>query len=291
MSRLTPRATRRKPALQDRPGRWQLLLRRQRRRLRPVLFGLAGAALIVLAGAAAWRAVAPGPQASLVPFGERLGLAGAALGLRIRHVEIEGRAQTPEPLLRAALGALPGQPILGFSLAAARARIETLSWVRNAAVERRLPDTIVVRLVERRAFAIWQNQGKFTLIDRQGAMVADQDVAQFRQLPLVVGAGAPAHAAALLDALASVPAIAGQVVAMVRVGERRWTLHLRNGCDVLLPEGHAAAALQRLAALQQTHALLERPLQTIDMRLPDRLLLRPRTAEPAPSPLAARSPT
>ena len=123
----------------------------------------------------------------------------------------------------------------------ARQRIETLSWVEHATVERRLPGTVVVFLQERRPFAIWQNQGKFVLIDRSGQVVANQNVAEFRQLPLVVGPGAPAAAAALLDALTDRPELQKRVVAAVRVGERRWNLRLNNGADVLLPEGHEVA--------------------------------------------------
>ena len=89
----------------------------------------------------------------------------------------------------------------------ARKRIETLSWVEQATVERRLPDTIVVNVEERRPFAIWQNNGKFVLIDRAGNVVAHQDVANFRNLPLVVGPGAPAAAAPLIDALTARPAL------------------------------------------------------------------------------------
>ena len=161
-------------------------------------------------------------------------------------------------------------------------RIETLSWVEQATVERRLPDTIVVNVQERRPFAIWQNHGKFVLIDRAGQVVADQDVANFRNLPLVVGPGAPAAAAPLLDALTARPALQKRVVAAVRVGERRWNLQMNNGTDVMLPEGHEVAALDRLMQLQQDHALLDRPLVAIDMRLPDRLVLRP---QPEPTPL------
>jgi cell division protein FtsQ len=60
------------------------------------------------------------------------------------------------------------------------------------------------------------------------------------------------------------------------VGERRWNLRLNTGADILLPEGHEAAALDRLMQLQQDHALLDRPLQVVDMRLPDRLVIRPK---------------
>ena len=175
-------------------------------------------------------------------------------------------------------------------MADARARLETLSWVQSATVSRRLPGTIVVSLVERHPFAVWQNQGKFMLIDRDGHPVPDQDVAAFGQLPLVVGLGAPAPAPALLDALAAYPVIKSHTVAAVRVGERRWNLHLTNGGDVLLPEGQVPAALQRLAELQTAHALLDRPLQVIDLRLPDRLVVRPAPDSLRADPLMADAP-
>ena len=196
---------------------------------------------------------------------------------------IEGRANTPEPLLRAALGVSIGDPILGFSVEMARQRMETLSWVEHATVERRLPGTVVVVLQERRPFAIWQNQAKFVLIDRTGQLVANQNVAEFRQLPLVVGPGAPAAAATLIDALTDRPDLQKRIVAAVRVGERRWNLRLNNGADVMLPEGHEVQALDRLMQLQQQHALLDRPLAAIDMRLGDRLVLRPRPDEKKPT--------
>jgi cell division protein FtsQ len=288
----------------DRPKHWKLLLRRQRRRLRPVfwLLGCAAiAALLVQMGLTALR------HFDTAMLRERLGISTAAIGLRVKQVRIEGRATTPEPLLRAAIGVAKGSPILGFSVAGAKARIESLSWVQTATVERRLPDTILVVVKERRPFAVWQNQGKFLLVDRDGQAVPDQDIASFSDLPLVVGAGAPASAAALLDLLGSYPTIMSHLVAAVRVGERRWNLNLSNGCDVLLPEDGEAAALQRLAGLQQAHAVLDRPLQVIDLRLPDRLVIRPHAeagqdahpdprtdplvAAPKPTPTLVRRPT
>jgi cell division protein FtsQ len=276
-----PRMTRGpRNSVKDRPGRLKLLLRRQKRLLRPAGWGVF-AALVVLLGVIAIHSAAPG--GTLATLRERLGGATAFAGLRVTDVVIEGRANTPEPLLRAALGVSTGDPILGFSVEMARQRVETLSWVEHATVERRLPSTVVVFLQERRPFAIWQNQGKFALIDRNGQLVANQNVAEFRQLPLVVGPGAPAAAATLIDALSDRPDLQKRIIAAVRVGERRWNLHLNNGADVMLPEGHEIAALDRLMQLQQQHALLDRPLAAIDMRLGDRLVLRPRPDEKKPT--------
>lgn len=261
----------------DRPSPWRLMLRRQRRLVKPALLVCAASAVLVVI-VAAIRSAQPGGAAneSLATLRERIGSVTAASGMRVRDVVIEGRANTPEPLLRAAIGVSIGDPILGFSVEQSRSRIETLSWVEHATVERRLPGTVVVFLEERRPFAIWQNHGKFQLVDRSGQVV-NQDISQFKKLPLIVGMGAPEAAAPLLDALTDRPAFAEKVVAAVRVGERRWNLRMHNGADVMLPEGHEVVAIDKLIQLEQDHSLLERPLAAIDMRLPDRLVIRPRS--------------
>jgi len=274
-------------SVRDRPARLKLLLRRQRRLLRPGGW-LVFCGLVLLLGVIVVHSAEPG--GTLARMRERLLDASGFTGLRVTDIRIEGRANTPEQLLRATLGVSVGDPILGFSVEQAARRIETLSWVEHATVERRLPGTIVVHLQERRPFAIWQNQGKFVLIDRAGQVVANQNVADFRQFPLLVGPGAPDGAAALIDALNNHPGIAARVVASVRVGERRWNLQMKSGIEVLLPEGHEAAALDRLSLLEEQHKLLDRPLARIDMRLPTMLVLHPIPAA-APEPVAVKKQT
>lgn len=279
----------RPPPLQARrPSRVALIWRRRRRWFRPALWGASLLALVVFA-ASVLRGLQPGN--TVASLQERLGLGG---GLLVRDIQIEGRQKTPEDFLRAALGVAKGDKLMGFSLAAARLRIEKLTWVQHATIERRLPGTIVVKLEERRPFAVWQNDGKFHLIDRDGQVVVAQDPVKdaeaFQKLPLVVGAGAPEHAAMLLDELAALPGLRERVAAAVRIGERRWNLHLRNGIEVLLPEIAEAAALDRLMELQGQDDLLDRPLAVVDMRLPDRFAVRP-IAEPKPAAPPGKKPT
>jgi len=289
-----PRPSARTPAkpprpLNDRPTRWTLLRRRQRYLLRPVAWGVAGV-LLLASGAALVRTVQPG--GSLAPLRARI---SAGVSLPVQDIVVEGRSLTPESTLRTALGVAKGDKMLGFSLEAARARIERLTWVQRATVERRLPGTVVVQLVERRPFAVWQTRDKFVLIDRAGQVVAEQDpvkdAAAFATLPLVVGPGAPEFAAALLDQLAAQPGLRARVVAAIRVGERRWNLRLNNGADVLLPEGAEAPAMSRLMELQAAQSLLDRPLQTVDLRLPDRMVVRAQPDAHGPIPLSPIPPS
>lgn len=270
----SPRVTTPRTSIKDRISKRTMLVRRLRKWARPA----AWATFVLLTagvGLFAARDVAPG--GTIASLRERVGGATGFTGMRVAHVVIQGRSNTPEPLLRAAIGVAEGDPILGFSVEAARTRIETLTWVEQATVERRLPDTVVVALKERSPFAIWQNKKTYVLIDRAGQIVANQDVALFKdKLPMVVGPGAPLGANSLITTLDKYPALAARILASVRVGERRWDLHLKNGIEVMLPEGHEAEALDRLMRLHQEHALMDRPLTAIDLRLPDRLVVRPR---------------
>ncbi len=265
----------------DRPSRWSILARRQKRLVRPMLLTIPLLGLGVFGLLAARGAVEQTGMGSWIRH--RIGLA-----LPIDRIVVEGQRLTSEHDVTEALGVSKGDPIMGFSIDEAERNVEALPFVETAIVQRRLPATVLVSLVERTPFAVWQDQGRFLLIDRTGKVVQNQglngkDAEAFARLPLVVGPGAPPAAEALIDALDQAPAIRAQVVAMVRVGQRRWNLTLKNGCDVLLPEAEELPALKRLAAFEHDHKLLERPLLAIDMRLPDRMVLRPQP-EPAPSP-------
>lgn len=198
----------------------------------------------------------------------------ADAGLAVTHVLVEGRQFTDRKDVDAALGIERGQPILGIDIGAARERLRALGWVREATIARRLPDVVYVRIEERAPLALWQRNGKLALIDRDGVVIGREDIAHWSHLPLVVGDGAETEAARLVDALKAVPEVARHVEAAVRVSGRRWDLKLNGGIDVRLPEGEVAGALARLDRLQRENALLDRDVMAVDLRLPDRLIVR-----------------
>ena len=283
-SATSARASRREP---DRPSGFRLWMKRRRVLLRPAALWTIGICLVGGVGYAVYAADPAGRVHALI---EHAGDLGLAAGLEVREVLVEGRRNTPADLIRGAIGAQRGDPMLAFSPEEARARLETIAWVEAAHVERRLPGTILVRLTERTPFAIWQHNGRFAVIDREGRVVATETLDAFGPLPLVVGAGAEKHVAEFYDLLQAHRAILDRTQAMVRVGERRWNLRLHSGTDVLLPEGQEAPALNRLSELHARNALLDRPLAAVDMRLPDRLVVRQGQA-PTPPPAEQRRAT
>lgn len=245
------------------------------------------AAMLALTGLAAGAAVPAWlwQAGRLQPLAEDLRARAVALtadqGMTISDVVLIGRSLAPRDAIGAALAARPGAPILAFNPADARDRLQAVPWVRRATVSRRLPGTVVVWLEEYTPFAVWQHDGRFALVDRDGAVILDAErdgataIAGFASLPQIVGDGAPAAAAALLDRLIHYPELAVRLRAAVRVGGRRWDLTFDPDIRVLLPERDWNAALSRLDALHAERRLLDRTVAAIDMRLPDRLVLRP----------------
>jgi cell division protein FtsQ len=202
----------------------------------------------------------------------------AALGFRVTDVTVEGRQFTPREDVLAALAVHEGDPILAFDPAAARAALEDLPRIAAADVERRLPGAITVRLTERAPMAIWQHGGKMALIDRDGVVLGDKGLADFSSLPMVVGEGAAKPAAAILDSLASEPALAKRVTAYIRVGARRWDLRLDNNVEIKLPETGEDAAVHRIARVETDNGLLERDVVAVDLRLPGKMIVE--TSQP-----------
>lgn len=195
-------------------------------------------------------------------------------GFVLREVYVVGRSETDREDVLAAIGLTEGDPLLTFDPEAARERLESLGWVKTAEVRRVLPDAITVRLEEREALAIWQQDHIHVLIDPAGIVIGPQDVHRHRHLKVLVGPDAPQHAAELLTLLANEPELLDRVLAAQRVGQRRWNLHLESGIHVSLPEEGVAAAWRLLAEYQRDHEILSRAVGTIDLRQRDRITVR-----------------
>jgi cell division protein FtsQ len=204
-------------------------------------------------------------------------------GLEIRRVLLRGAHQTAQEEVLDALGPVVGASLLHLSLSDARARIENLGWVRSASVSRLYPDTISVSIRERAPAAVWQIDGDLHLIDAEGAIIREVGAYEYSNLPLIVGAGAPEAASGILSALAREAEIGKRAYALIRVGGRRWNMRLRNNVDVKLPENAYVEAIADLGILQEAQGLLDQEIDYIDLRDPERMVIRKR-GEAAPAP-------
>jgi cell division protein FtsQ len=198
----------------------------------------------------------------------------ARSGFAVAQLHINGNRDTSEIDIIGAIGLDGHTSLVGFDAGEARQRVEELPWVQQATLRKIYPDSIEIDLVERRPFAVWQDAGKLTVIERDGAPIAPFAGTRHAKLPLVVGKGAPEAAADFVAVVAKQPVLAAKVSGYVRVGERRWDLQVDGRIRVRLPETGAESALAELARLDAEQALFSTDIVEVDMRLADRVTVR-----------------
>ncbi|RMB12013.1 cell division protein FtsQ/DivIB [Eilatimonas milleporae] len=233
---------------------------------------------------------------NLLPFGVMLGLIGLVTavsldrtglwmveasreaGFILRSVDVDGAARTSQQDIMSVLDIDTGMPMFAIDIDALKTRLEGLSWVKQAVVQRHLPGGLSIRLVEREPFALWQQGGRVRLVDADGVVIDISNLTPFAGHMLLVGEGAPEEIGALKRLMDAAPGLAPRIQSAVRVSGRRWDLVFDNGVRLKLPEDGgvypAADAFARFIRLEEQYALLAREISVIDMRLADRLVMR-----------------
>jgi cell division protein FtsQ len=196
------------------------------------------------------------------------------LGFRISEVALAGEHEIGRDEILVLAGISDRTSLLFLDAARTRARLLTNPWISEATVLKLYPDRLRIEIRERQPFALWQKDGQIALIAADGTVLQDAVPARFSELPLVVGKGAEQSAQDFLALVARYPLIAKLNEASVLVAERRWNLHLKSGLEILLPEAGAEDALRTLVDLDRSKKLLSRDITTVDLRLPDRVIVR-----------------
>lgn len=195
-------------------------------------------------------------------------------GFRITSVVISGRKQLSQDEILAIGGVSGRSSLLFLDADDVRDKLKANPWIADATVLKLYPGQLMIEITERKAFALWQEAGRLSVIADDGALLEPYVSRRFLSLPLVVGKGAETQARDFLALLARYPQVNAVTKAAIYVGERRWNLRLKDGLDVRLPEQDVGNALAALSKLDKDDRLFSKDIVAIDMRLPDRLVVQ-----------------
>ncbi|TYL90904.1 FtsQ-type POTRA domain-containing protein [Bradyrhizobium rifense] len=195
-------------------------------------------------------------------------------GFRITSVVINGRKQLSQDEILAIGGVSGRSSLLFLDADNVRDKLKANAWIADATVLKLYPGQLMIEITERKAFALWQEAGRLSVIADDGALLEPYVSRRFLSLPLVVGKGADTQARDFLALLARYPQVNAVTKAAIYVGERRWNLRLKDGLDVRLPEQDVGNALAALSKLDKDDRLFSKDIVAIDMRLPDRLVVQ-----------------
>jgi cell division protein FtsQ len=236
--------------------------------------GVAATVLLLLASAG-FGIVKGGHVAELSSaLGDTRNAIANSAGFRITAVAINGRRQLSQDEILAIGGVNGRSSLLFLDAAAVREALKANPWISDATVLKLYPGRLEIDIVERSAFALWQQEGRVSVIADDGAVLEPYLSRHFLWLPLVVGKGAETHARDFLALLSRYPQVHDVTKAAIYVGERRWNLRLKDGLDVRLPEHDVGNALAELSRLDKEEKLFSRDIVAVDMRLPDRLVVQ-----------------
>ena len=236
--------------------------------LAPVFFVLAVGFLVLISPHTGWV------EKGKVLILSNIIKASVQSGFVVDDISLIGRINTRKSDIIEAIKVVQGQSILEIDPKKIHSKIENLPWVEFAIVQRNLPNKLVVTITEREPIAIWQKDTNLSIIDRKGHLIKVSNLRPFRKLPILVGDDAPARASKLLDLLTTEPTISTKVVGATWIGGRRWNVTLKGGIEIQLPETNPSQAWQLLARMNKKYTLLSRDINMIDLRLPDRIIVR-----------------
>ncbi len=226
--------------------------------------------MIALAGALLWALRIP--QMVGGTMGESVG----EMGFAMKRVEIKGANHVRQIDVYNIAFDQPSSAMPLVDLEGTRQRLLQFGWVRDARVSRRLPDTLVVDIVERRPAAIWQHNQRLALIDMEGVVLEAVRMDAMPDLPILVGPAANLHASELGRLVDAAPKLQPMMAGASWIGGRRWDIRFQSGEILALPEGEAAArkALATFARMDQATQLLGRGFVRFDMRIPGKFIVR-----------------
>lgn len=238
--------------------------------------GLAIAFFFAIIGWCAVWFVGSGANASIAHWVRSKTLSVTAdAGFRVKEILVEGRVHSDVDVLLGIVNVREGDPLFALKPKEAKEQIEKITWVKSARVERRLPDSIYVHLVERKPIALWQNDGALSVVDETGSLLTQQDLASFKDLVMVNGDDAPKYVGAFLMMLNAEDELLSRIDHASLIDSRRWDLHLKDGKTIKLPEENTALAMRNIVIKhQQDNILGEDAIADIDARYQGRLIVR-----------------
>lgn len=198
----------------------------------------------------------------------------ASLGFDVHSVTISGHRYMQERDILDILGLSPGVSLMTFNVASAQETLLREPWVKSASVRKIYPGKLQIKLSERVPFAVWQRGSIVSIVDRDGLVLDDFNEELHGSLPIVVGHGAQRKGAEFLAMMDEFPALRSRVRASMLHSQRRWDILLDNAITVKLPEEGVRDALVQLLVFDEEKSILSKDLVSVDMRLPDRLVMR-----------------
>ncbi len=195
-------------------------------------------------------------------------------GLVVKEVKLSGRVNADLDEIINLMSVKNNYPIALVNIEKIKNRLETNGWVKHAFVRRNLPSEIEIRLVERTPFALWSINNETLLVSKDGSVITNKQLEEFKKYFLIIGENANIHALELMQVIKSDLELFSKIISATRIGDRRWNINFENGVTVMLPELNLLEAWERLKTMNKNSKIFEREIVSLDFRINDRVIIK-----------------
>jgi cell division protein FtsQ len=198
----------------------------------------------------------------------------------VKAIEIVGAAHTPRASIDAVTNQYIGANLFRIDIAKLQADLRRLGWVKRIEAEKKLPDTLRIRIVEREAVALAAAGDRLTYVDEDGVAFAELSPSVGdSDLPLITNASGVelVRCVALLRELrTSDPQIYSRISEIRPVAPNGFALFDRElGAFVYAQEGSLSAKWRNLYAVARAEHFGRHDIEYADLRFAGRIVIKP----------------
>lgn len=166
------------------------------------------------------------------------------------------------------------QNMLFINLEELRGKVKTIPRIRDVKVQRILPSTLKLDIIEDSPEAVFiDDKKKAFLMSRTGKILEEASLEDLQQYLNVSGKNSPVQFPQFADILIGFPNITKELSKIDLANGRRWNLYLKAGGQIKLPENNYEQALD-LISKKFTQILQLDSRYAVDFRLfPDKIFI------------------
>ena len=197
----------------------------------------------------------------------------AKLGFVVSNIDVKGQKHISDEQIIKLLKIKKNSAIMAISLPDLKQQLEKIDWIKNVNVERKLPNTIHISIIERVPIALGQKDSKLHIIDEEGVVINEKNLSPYAKLPIIIGEGAEIYANSLIKVLKSDPELFKSISSVIRVSEHRWNIRFYNDLEVKLPEHNIEKAWNKVIKIYKDRMLFLPENAVIDLRIPNKIFI------------------
>jgi cell division protein FtsQ len=195
---------------------------------------------------------------------------------QIKNIEIKGVSYGLLLVLENQLNYLKQQSLKDIDIYSLKQELLKNSWIKNISITKRYPYTLEINVIEKNTYFLWQDDtGNFFVVDSNNNLIRKALEQDFRLININKGEIALKKSNELRYLLSKNLYLMDKIKSIDYQGYH-FNITLKNNILIKLSESNLKSNIYQLLNLNSQYNLLNRKIDYIDLRLPNKIFIMPK---------------